>query len=1034
MNSNWFASFRGLARLTMAGLTLFALLCGLAFAQETTGGIQGQVTDPSGAAVVGAKVEISGGALPRAIELSTDSTGSYQIPQVPVGTYTITVGMAGFSTVKKTDTPVVIGKSTRVDFKLEVGKVTESVVVAADAVMVDTTSSASAINVDKTFFDLIPKGRSFYDLVSIAPGARAESKTGGIQVDGASGSENVFYLDGMEVTNVQTGVLSGQNRIPVEMVQQVQVKNGVMEAQYGGAMGGVITAVVRSGSNEWHGQGGFYFNNDSMQARTRPTLEMDPTDATRNSGRYFQNKLDDYSTWNPVFNFGGPILKNKLFYFGGFMPTLTTTNRDVKFLVDGQTRSYSRKDRQHYVANKLDFAASSKLRMNASWIWNPTYVKGLLPAQQGTESPNRDWAGLGSYNAGNILSGQVDYLATSKLIISFRGGYNRTNSTDRYSVGTSEVPYVYSIANTMFPDLPSNLVVKNAGWQQLGAGSQYFDIYKRINLNADASYLANWKGQHNIKFGWQYNKLENDVKNLRYPAGRYQFYWNQSHACITDQCSGRLRGAYGYYYWLTYGQFGNATSDNQGLFFQDNWRLNKHLTLNLGLRAEREFLPSFSKEGVAAAPPIEFNFGKKLSPRIGGAWDPKGDGKMRVYASWGYFYDVMKYEMPRGSFGGDIYQTAYYSFDDPNIYQQMKTYGYPKDPTKLPGTFQEIVDWRIPSNDPKSCEKQGLACTGMTIDPNLKPMKQRMFDLGYDYSISPTLVASLRYTNRRLIRTIEDVGTLGSGGEVYYIANPGEGITVAPGTWEAGFPVTPKAIRNYDGLEFRLDKRFAKNYQYAASYTWSRSYGNYSGLASSDEPDANGVGRTSPNVNRYFDLPWLGYTEKGVMSEGRLATDRPHTLKFFGGYTQKSLLGNTTISPNVQLYSGTPLTTQINAISSVPVYPYGRGDMGRTPVFYNMDLNLMHDFMPFKSYESMKIRFEFSIFNLFNSSIVTNKDQTILHPDDGQLQFANDADIFKGFNTAALMKAQDMRVSPLYGLASGFQGPRSTRLQLTFFF
>ncbi|NWF84383.1 MAG: TonB-dependent receptor, partial [Bryobacteraceae bacterium] len=888
MNASLKTGFSQTLGWTVVLLALTGLIC---FGQETTGSIGGQVFDPSGAAVPNAKVTMSGGALPRTLETTTDPGGNYSFPQVPVGTYTVSANAQGFQTTVKSETPVVLGKQTRLDFRLEVGRVTESVVVAADATMVDTASSASSVNVDKSFFDLIPKGRSFYDLINIAPGARNESKSGGFQVDGASGSENVFYLDGMEVTNIQTGVLSSQNRIPVEMVQQVQVKNGVMEAQYGGAMGGVVNAVVRSGSNDWHGQGGFYFDNDSLSARTRPTLEMDPTDPTRNSSRYFQNKLDDYENWNPVFNIGGPIVKNRLFYFGGFMPTLKTTNRQVTFLSTGQTSSFTRKDRQHYLANKLDFAATDKLRMNASWIWNPTYNDGLLPAQQGTDSPTRDWAGLGEYTAGNIISGQIDYLATSKLIVSFRGGYNYTNTTNRYSVGTSQIPYVYSIANTMYPELPSNLRVTSAGWQQLGAGSRFFDIYRRINLNADSSYLANWKGQHSIKFGWQYNKLENDVKNLSYPAGRYQFYWNQSHACITDQCSGRLRGAYGYYYWLTYGQYGNASSENQGLFFQDNWRVNKHLTLNLGLRLEREFLPSFAKEGVDAAPPIEFNWGKKVSPRLGGAWDPKGDGKMRFYASWGYFYDVMKYEMPRGSFGGDIYQTAYYSFDDPNIYQQMKTYGYPADPRKLPGTFQELVDWRIPSNDPKSCEKQGLACTGMTIDPDLKPMKQRMFDLGYDYSINSTLVASLRYTNRRLIRTIEDVGTLGAGGEVYYIANPGEGITIAPSTWEKGFPVTPKAIRNYDALEMRLDKRFARNYQFAASYTWSRSYGNYSGLASSDEN-----GRTSPNVNRYFDLPWLAYTEQGVMSEGRLATDRPHTFKFFGGYTQKSILGYTSFS------------------------------------------------------------------------------------------------------------------------------------------
>ncbi|WP_321476099.1 TonB-dependent receptor [uncultured Paludibaculum sp.] len=1013
-------------------LALVTLLAGIAIGQETTGSISGQVTDASGAAIPNAKVDVTGGSLPQPITVTSDATGLFQLSNVPAGVYTVNATAQGFSMVKKTSVPVNLGRATRVDFKMEVGQVTESVVINADVVMVDTSSSSSAINVDKTFFDLIPKGRSFYDLVNLAPGARDEGKAGGYQVDGASGSENTFYLDGMEVTNVQTGVLSSQNKIPVEMVQQVQVKNGVMEAQYGGAMGGVVNAVVRSGSNDFHGQVGFYYNNDSMSARLRPTLEMDPFDASRQKIRYFQNSLDDFSTWNPVFSVGGPMIKNKLFFFSGYMPTTTTTNRTVTFNSNNQTSTFTNKARQHYLSNKVDYVPFSKLRMNASWIWNPTYNRGNLPARQGTDDPNRNWAGLGDYTAGNIISGQVDYLATSKLIISFRGGYSYYNNTNRYAL--SDTTYIYSTANTMFSGLPSNLTVTSLGWVQQGTPRQDYNIYKRVNLNADASYMGNWKGQHNIKFGWQTNRLSNSVANLSYPAGYYRFYWDQAYSCVTTQCTGQQRGTYGYYRWYTYGDNGDASSDNQGLFVQDNWRVNKHLTLNLGLRMEREFLPSFAKLGLAAAPPIEFNWGKKISPRVGGAWDPKGDGKMRLYASFGYFYDVMKYEMPRGSFGGALYVTNFYTIDDPQVFNQLKTYGYPKDPSKLPGRFLESVDWRIPSNDPQSCEKQGLSCTGMTIDKDLKPMKQRMLDIGYDYSFSSTLVGSARYTNRRLIRTIEDVGTLGAGGEVYYIANPGYGLTVDPNTWEAGFPVTPKAIRNYDALEFRIDKRFAKNYQFAASYTWSRSYGNYSGLASSDEPDTSGVGRTAPNVNRYFDLPWIGYTEQGTMAEGRLATDRPHTFKFFGGYTLKSLLGNTTISPNIQLYSGVPLTSQINAISTVPVYPYGRGDLGRTPVFYNFDMNLMHDFAPFKSHEAMRLRFEFTVFNLFNSSIVTNKYTDMLHDDYGQLQFAHDADIFKGFNTLQLMKAQNRLLDPQYNLASNFQGPRTARLQLSFFF
>lgn len=1012
---------RGLCGTFLFSLALMTLCSSLLIGQETAGKVAGHVLDPSGAAVPNAKVELSGASIPQPFHTTSSSTGEFSFASVPAGTgYKLAVTSGGFRSANVLELSVDLGRTSNVEVKLEVGQVTETVQVSADAAMVDTASSSSAINVDRDFFDILPKGRSFYDLVAIAPGARNEGKAGGYQVDGASGSENTFYLDGMEVTNVQTGVLDVRNRIPVEMVQQVQIKNGVMEAQYGGAMGGVINAVVRSGTNEYHGQAGFYFNNDNMQARPRTTLEMDPNDDTRTKYRYFQNTLDNYSTWNPVFNLGGPIIKNKLFGFVGFMPTFTSTDRKVTFLSDDTTGNFTRKDRQHYATGKLDFVPFDKIRVSSSWVWNPGYVRGNLPALQGTDSSAVDWKGRGEYTSSQILMGQVDYIATSKLIVSFRGGYNYSNNTNRYAV--SNTTFVYSSANTMY-DLPSNLTRSSAGWVTQGGSRQDFNIYKRVNLNADASYMFNAAGQHSLKGGWQTNRLSNSVQNLSYPTGYYRYYWNQSYTCVTSQCSGKQRGTYGYYRWYTYGESGDASSDNQGLFLQDNWRVNKRLSLNLGFRMEREFLPSFSKVGVAAAPPIEFGWGSKLSPRIGGAWDPKGDGKMRIYASWGNFYDTMKYEMPRGSFGGALYVTNYYALNDPSV--MLTNQGY--SPANIKDQLFESVDWRIPSNDPNN----------NTVDPKLKPMKQRMVDVGFDYSVNPMLVASVRYTNRRLIRTIEDVGTLGAGGEIYYIANPGEGLTIDPNTWDAGFPVTPKAVRKYDAVEFRLDKRFAKNYQFAASYTWSRQYGNYSGLASSDEPDAtttNAAGRTAPNVNRYFDLPWLGYTEQGKMAEGPLATDRPHTFKFFGGYTLKSMLGHTTLAPNIQLYSGTPLTTEINAISSTPVYPYGRGDLGRTPFFYNFDLNLMHDFSPFKANENLRFRFEFSVFNLLNSSTVINKNTILLHPDEGQLTFDNDADIFKGFNTKALMAAQNLHVNPLYDLASHFQAPRSARIQLSFFF
>src|SRR4051812_11419528 len=234
--------------------------------------------DPSGAAVPGAQLELSGGALQRALTTTSDATGAYRFAQAPIGSgYTLNVAVAGFRTAKVAGMVVELGKTTQLDIKLEVGQVTESVIVSGATVMVDTQSSSAATAVDRSFFDLLPKGRSFYDLVAIAPGARNEGKAGGYAIDGATGSENTFYLDGVEVTSIQTGVLADQNKVPVEAIQQVQVKNGVMEAQYGGAVGGVVNAVVRSGSNAFHGQAGFYFNNNAMSARERPVQRLSPT-------------------------------------------------------------------------------------------------------------------------------------------------------------------------------------------------------------------------------------------------------------------------------------------------------------------------------------------------------------------------------------------------------------------------------------------------------------------------------------------------------------------------------------------------------------------------------------------------------------------------------------------------------------------------------------------------------------------------------------------------------------------------------------
>jgi hypothetical protein len=214
---------------------------------------------------------------------------------------------------------------------------------------------------------------------------------------------------------------------------------------------------------------------------------------------------------------------------------------------------------------------------------------------------------------------------------------------------------------------------------------------------------------------------------------------------------------------------------------------------------------------------------------------------------------------------------------------------------------------------------------------------------------------------------------------------------------------------------------------FQASYTLSRLWGNYGGLASSDEN-----GRQSPNVNRYFDLPFMNYDAKGQLVYGRLATDRPHAFKLFGSYIFRSRAGETRFSPVWFLMSGTPLTTEVYAVSSVPIFVNGRGDMGRTPTFSNLDLAVTHEFRIRSERYRAKVGFEF--FNLFNQSTVTDRYVRYTHPNDGQIAFEHEADFFKGFDYKKMMAEQGIRVAPGYGWASSFQGPRTVRLGVHFSF
>jgi hypothetical protein len=434
-------------------------------------------------------------------------------------------------------------------------------------------------------------------------------------------------------------------------------------------------------------------------------------------------------------------------------------------------------------------------------------------------------------------------------------------------------------------------------------------------------------------------------------------YWDRS---FTSSVTGVTdRGQYGYYEVNKSGTIGLAQADITSLYVQDRWDVTPRLSIDLGLRTENETIPSMRTDIAEYA--IKFGFADKLAPRIGASFDVRGDGKVKLYGSWGRYFDWTKYELVRGAFGGDTWNIYYRSLDTLAIDSLDLTNMPGRDlwNPSVPGSYR---DRRVPNFD--------------TVDPEIKPMSQDSLSIGSDMQLGPTSVFSVHYVHNQLNRTIEDLGALVNGDEVYYYANPGEGNALeTPVSGATPAFATPKPIRKYDAIEFSVNRRFSKNWFASGSYVYSRLYGNYPGIAASDEvttpttgvasstaQQASGsIARPGGNANRAWDIDEVLFDSHGNLDVvGNLATDRPHVVKLYGAYTMPF---GTQIGGFFYGGSGTPISTYVNTLNQTQVFVEGRGDMGRTPMLTRTDLLVSHEFAVGGA---QKLRVDFQVLNVFN--------------------------------------------------------------------
>jgi len=378
---------------TMSLLALCLTLGAVAFGQETTGSIEGTVADAQGGRVAGATVLIEGPAITRTV--TTDENGNYRVVQVPPGRYTVTTSATNFNSDKRDEVEVTLGRATVADITLQAGGVQANVVIStSDVAAIDPTGSRIQTNITAEQIAMIPKGTRIDSVLQVSPATRAEPLSRGFQVDGASGAENTFIIDGSEVTNFRTGQLRDTNNVPFQFVQEVQIKSSGFDAEYGGATGGVINVVTKSGSNEFHGDFGLQFETSNLSARLNltgkvnnsdPQYQASPTilDNSSTTLLYINPPGDTFLNFFPSATLSGPVIKNRLWFLVSSAPQFYHTQRDFNFR-NGEFRHYDRRLRNDYSFARLDGQVTNNLRLSGTFTYSPQREHGQIPSYTAT--------------------------------------------------------------------------------------------------------------------------------------------------------------------------------------------------------------------------------------------------------------------------------------------------------------------------------------------------------------------------------------------------------------------------------------------------------------------------------------------------------------------------------------------------------------------------------------------------------------------------------------------------------------------------